>query len=290
MKSRTFDNLFASFLNISSSSGDSIDSSSEKCSSEISVSSLSTENLFDNENINPSKTNSQRKSSIAYDEEKETSNSDLEYEITSKYVKSILKNKEKKKFYEFKKYLSDTDVFSTFVQIFLHLIKNKEEIKNPYDYIINFFKLKNNDYDNEKKKVLIEENKFYKKENEELNNKINLLEVEIYDIQKKNCCNTIVKIFFKDDDEQFNASDIFNKIIKNNKKFKIEPSFIFTKDIFFLFLNFLNDATRTKLHDILIQKTCEQNHSFFYDKLLKKLMKFINYYLSFDKSSINEHL
>ncbi|CRH00930.1 conserved Plasmodium protein, unknown function [Plasmodium relictum] len=291
MNSKAYDDLFANFLNISSNGSGSIDSSSEECFSEISVSNVAAEYLFDNENMESGKRGDKRQYIREYDKEKEKyiSNSDVEYKITSKYVKSILKNKEKQKFYDFRKYLSDTDVFFTFVQIFLHLIKNKEKIENPYDYIINYFELKKEDYDNEKK-VLIKENKFYKKENEELNNKINLLEVEINDIRKKNCCSIITKFFFKDDDEQFNAFDIFNKIIKNNKKSKIETSFIFTKDIFFLFLNFLNDPTRTMLYDILMKKTSEENYSFFCDKLLKKLTKFINYYLSFDKFAMNEHL
>ncbi|KAI4837295.1 hypothetical protein MKS88_003765 [Plasmodium brasilianum] len=289
MSKAKIDDFFENFLNLPSTSN-STDNSDDTIGSDTSV--KTSHLLYDKDLESDEKENETHFSPERYDKEKgkEMSHSDIELGVRRKFLKSILKDKEKQNIYEFRKYLSESNVFFTFVHIFIELINNKEKIENPYEYIINYFQLNKSDNNDVNKKDLIKENLFYKKRNEELANKISEVHVEIMDVKKKYCCNDIANFFFKNEFEKFSACEIFSKIKKNDKNDENDEnantdisSFFFTKDTFCLFLNFLNHSTRTELHDLLMQKTSTQEYSLLWNKLLKGLEDFVKYYLSFDK-------
>lgn len=220
--------------------------------------------------------------------EKSSSNIDLEYDTMKKYIKCIIHNKEKEEFYSFMKYICDSDLFLTFVQLFLDLIKNKDSNLNPHDYLINFFQInieEENNTNSIKRKNLIKENNFYKKQNEELKKQINIIQVEIMDMKKKNMCNYITNFFFKDNKQEYDASKIFQKVNLYYENIRIEPPFYFTKDTFNLFINYLSDNKRNYIYNIIrdMYNIYETNHTLFITKFYKKLTNFIEFYRSFDK-------
>ncbi|SOV12363.1 conserved Plasmodium protein, unknown function [Plasmodium gaboni] len=221
--------------------------------------------------------------------EKSSSNIDLEYDTMKKYIKCIIHNKEKEEFYEFMKYLCDSDLFLSFVQFFLYVIKNKDSSLNPHDYLINFFQINMDEENNTnsiKKKKLIKENNFYKKQNEELKKQINIIQVEIMDLKKKNMCNLITNFFFKNNKQEYDATKIFKKVNLIYENITIEPPFHFTKDTFNLFLNYLSDKKRNYIYNIItdMDSMNKTNHNLFIKKkkLYNKLIKFIEFYRSFD--------
>ncbi|KYO01900.1 hypothetical protein PGSY75_0620600 [Plasmodium gaboni] len=221
--------------------------------------------------------------------EKSSSNIDLEYDTMKKYIKCIIHNKEKEEFYEFMKYLCDSDLFLSFVQFFLYVIKNKDSSLNPHDYLINFFQINMDEENNTnsiKKKKLIKENNIYKKQNEELKKQINIIQVEIMDLKKKNMCNLITNFFFKNNKKEYDATKIFKKVNLIYENITIEPPFHFTKDTFNLFLNYLSDKKRNYIYNIItdMDSMNETNHNLFIKKkkLYNKLIKFIEFYRSFD--------
>lgn len=214
-----------------------------------------------------------------------------EYEIINKYVHTVLKNKEKQELYEFKKYFVDKNLFRVFVQLFLHLIKNKEDIKNPCKYISDYFKEDPNKKEDAEKKKLIEENEYYKKKNQELHKEIDLLELQIRSYSIKRNCNYITKIIFNQN-EPMNAVQMFQVITNNNSSIKesVEKKikhFMFTKDTCMLFLEYLDDSKRNKLYSIFWNRTDTSNFpeedESFYQDLLKKIYSFIKFYSSFEK-------
>ncbi|SOV74746.1 conserved Plasmodium protein, unknown function [Plasmodium sp. gorilla clade G3] len=220
--------------------------------------------------------------------EKSSSNIDLEYNTMTKYIKCIINNKEKEEFFAFLKYLCDSDLFLTFVQLFLDLIKNKDSSLNPHDYLIKFFQInieEENNTNSIKKRNLIKENNFYKKQNEELKKQINIIQVEIMDMKKKNTCNFITNFFFKNNKQEYDASNIFQKVNLTYENIRIEPPFYFTKDTFNLFINYLSDNKRNYIYNIIkdMYSMYETNHNLFIKKLYKKVIKFIEFYRSFDK-------
>ncbi|SOV77547.1 conserved Plasmodium protein, unknown function [Plasmodium reichenowi] len=219
--------------------------------------------------------------------EKSLSNIDLEYDTMKKYIKCIIDNKEKEEFYSFMKYICDSDLFFTFVQLFLDLIKNKDSNLNPHDYLIKFFQInieEENNTNSIKRKNLIKENNFYKKQNEELKKQINIIQVEIMDMKKKNTCNFITNFFFKNNKQEYDASKIFQKVNLNYENIRIEPPFYFTKDTFNLFINYLSDNKRNYIYNIITNKYSiyETNHTLFITKFYNKLINFIEFYRSFD--------
>ncbi|CAC9696283.1 conserved Plasmodium protein, unknown function [Plasmodium sp. DRC-Itaito] len=223
--------------------------------------------------------------------EKSSSNVDLEYDTMKKYIKCIIHNKEKEEFYAFMKYLCDSDLFLTFVQLFLDLIKNKDSSLNPHDYLIKFFQInieEENNTNSMKKKNLIKENNFYKKQNEELKKQINIIQVEIMDMKKKNMCNFITNFFFKNNKQEYDASNIFQKVNLTYENIRIEPPFYFTKDTFNLFINYLSDNKRNYIYNIIthMYSMYETNHTLFIKKIYKKLIKFIEFYRSFDNLTV----
>ncbi|SCM23680.1 conserved Plasmodium protein, unknown function [Plasmodium chabaudi chabaudi] len=198
MESMELEHVWENIIKIATPSTTSLDSSDEDDISYVSNSVIEKDNLFDNINyeldnkINDNNNNIKKKSIVCNDDNigmsEDQTLSDIEQEDIIKLIKRGMKNKNKKKDYEFRKYISESKLFFIFVHIFLHLLKNKDKIENPYEYIINCFKINSNETsscDEDEKKKFINENKFYKKKNEELINKINNIQLKIGDIQKK---------------------------------------------------------------------------------------------------------
>ncbi|SCM22422.1 conserved Plasmodium protein, unknown function [Plasmodium chabaudi adami] len=198
MESMELEHVWENIIKIATPSTTSLDSSDEDNISYVSNSIIEKENLFDNINyeldskINDSDNNIKKKCIVCNDDNigmsEDQTLSDIEQEDIIKLIKRGMKNKNKKKDYEFRKYISESKLFFIFVHIFLHLLKNKDKIENPYEYIINCFKINSNETsscDEDEKKKFINENKFYKKKNEELINKINNIQLKIGDIQKR---------------------------------------------------------------------------------------------------------
>ncbi|CXI63687.1 conserved Plasmodium protein, unknown function [Plasmodium berghei] len=210
MESMELEHVWEKIVKIISPSITSLDTSDESNTSYINNRVIEKINLFDNINYeldrkindddnsnkldnNINKKEYNKKNSIIYNDDnievsEDKTLSDIEHESIIKLIKTAMKNKNKKKDYEFRKYMSESKLFFIFVHIFLHLLKNKDKIENPYEYIINCFKINSNEIsscDEDEKKKITNENNFYKKENEELINKINNIQLDIIDIQKK---------------------------------------------------------------------------------------------------------
>ncbi|KEG02679.1 conserved Plasmodium protein, unknown function [Plasmodium vinckei vinckei] len=205
MESMELEHVWGNIVKIATPSTTSLDSSDEDNISYVSNSIIEKNKLFDNINYGlDSKINDDddsnkvdndiKKKCIGCNDDnigisEDQTLSDIEHEDIIKLIKRAMKNKNKKKDYEFRKYISESKLFFIFVHIFLDLLKNKDKIENPYEYIINCFKINSNEtssFDEDEKKKFINENKFYKKENEELINKINNIQLKIVDVQK-NC-------------------------------------------------------------------------------------------------------
>ncbi|VTZ69188.1 conserved Plasmodium protein, unknown function [Plasmodium chabaudi chabaudi] len=206
MESMELEHVWENIIKIATPSTTSLDSSDEDNISYVSNSAIEKDNLFDNINyeldnkINDNNNNIKKKCIVCNDDNigmsEDQTLSDIEQEDIIKLIKRGMKNKNKKKDYEFRKYISESKLFFIFVHIFLHLLKNKDKIENPYEYIINCFKINSNETsscDEDEKKKFINENKFYKKKNEELINKINNIQLKIGDIQKKCTCSNNVE-------------------------------------------------------------------------------------------------
>ncbi|CDU18900.1 conserved Plasmodium protein, unknown function [Plasmodium yoelii] len=206
MESIELEDIWENVIKITSPSITSLDSSNESNISYVNKRVIENNNLLvninyeldrkinDNDNSNKLDNDvNNKKNSIIYNGDnievsEDKSLSDIENESIIKLIKTAMKNKKNKKDYEFRKYISESKLFFIFVHIFLHLLKNKNKIENPYEYIINCFKINSNETgscDEDERKKIINENNFYKKTNKELINKINNIQLEIIDIQKK---------------------------------------------------------------------------------------------------------
>ncbi|ETB56742.1 hypothetical protein YYC_05129, partial [Plasmodium yoelii 17X] len=205
MESMELEDIWENVIKITSPSITSLDSSNESNISYVNKRVIENNLLVNinyeldrkiNDNDNSNKLDNdvnKKKNSIIYNDDnievsEDKSLSDIENESIIKLIKTAMKNKKNKKDYEFRKYISESKLFFIFVHIFLHLLKNKNKIENPYEYIINCFKINSNETgscDEDEKKKIINENNFYKKTNKELINKINNIQLEIIDIQKK---------------------------------------------------------------------------------------------------------
>ncbi|CAD2095147.1 conserved Plasmodium protein, unknown function [Plasmodium vinckei brucechwatti] len=212
MESVELEHAWENIIKIATPSTTSLDSSDEDNISYVSNSVIEKNNLFDNinygldskinddNNLNELDNDIKKKCTVFNDGNigisEDQTLSDIEHEDIIKLIKRAMKNKNKKKDYELRKYISESKLFFIFVHIFLHLLKNKDKIENPYEYIINCFKINSNETsscDEDEKKKFINENKFYKKKNEELINKINNIQLKIVDIQKKCACSNNVE-------------------------------------------------------------------------------------------------
>ncbi|GAW81821.1 hypothetical protein, conserved [Plasmodium gonderi] len=254
-------------------------------------------------------------------EQREFSYSDAEYTIVRKYLKGVLKNKERNKLYEFRKYLVEHNVFYMFVYLFVNLIRNKNNIRNPYNYVMNYFGRRDyNSDDNACMQDLIRENKMYRMKNQRLTNKINMLLVQIEDMQKRDSCDFIANFFFKNDKESDEPLKSLNPVkrretysslesyslcyiiksvicgdpsvytIQNYPKMSHDhcdnmeiPYFLFTRETFFLFLSSLSHSVRTEFRKVLEGKKIHLEKSELFNILLKELSLFLNNYLSFDQ-------
>ncbi|CAD2108558.1 conserved Plasmodium protein, unknown function [Plasmodium vinckei] len=213
MESMELEHVLESIVKIATPSTTSLDSSDEDNISDVSNSIIEKNNLFDNinygldskindgNNLNKLDNDIKKKYIVCNDDNigisEDQTLSDIEHEDIIKLIKRAMKNKNKKKDYELRKYISESKLFFIFVHIFLDLLKNKDKIENPYEYILNCFKINSNETsscDEDEKKKFINENKFYKKKNEELINKINNIQLKIVDIQKKCTCHNNVEI------------------------------------------------------------------------------------------------
>ncbi|CAD2095186.1 conserved Plasmodium protein, unknown function [Plasmodium vinckei lentum] len=213
MESMELEHVLENIVKIATPSTTSLDSSDEDNISYVSNSIIEKNNLFDNinygldikinddNNLNKLDSDIKKKCIVCNDGNigisEDQTLSDIEHEDIIKLIKRAMKNKNKKKDYELRKYISESKLFFIFVHIFLDLLKNKDKIENPYEYIINCFKINSNETsscDEDEKKKFISENEFYKKKNEELINKINNIQLKIVDIQKKCTCRNNVEI------------------------------------------------------------------------------------------------
>ncbi|GAB67349.1 hypothetical protein PCYB_113690, partial [Plasmodium cynomolgi strain B] len=217
------------------------------------------------------------------------------------------KNKEKNQLYHFKKYLAESNVFFVFVHLFVKLIRNRDKVENPYDYVMKYFgRRRHISEDDAPRRNLIKENKKYRTENEQLVGKINELLVQLEDLRKRDSCDFIANWFFKNGDEQRGSSDLFGKEFmesdnngendpsanntRNNPNglhahgdYSEPPHFVFTRDTFYLFLTFLDDSTRTQLREALTGGPTHAGRSALCEGLHKGLSLFVNEYLSLEQ-------
>ncbi|EUD68521.1 hypothetical protein C922_00917 [Plasmodium inui San Antonio 1] len=232
---------------------------------------------------------------------------EAERTLVRNYLQGVKKNKEKNQLYHFKKYLAESNVFFLFVHLFVKLIRNRDTVENPYDYVKKFFgKRRHTSADDAPRRNLIKENKKYRAENEKLVGKINELLVQVEHLRKRDNCNFIANWFFKKGDERRGSSDLFGKefigsphngendpsvqIIRNNPnglhshgEYMEPPHFVFTRDTFYLFLTFLDDSTRTQLREVLTGGPTHAGRSALCEGLHKGLSLFVNNYLSLER-------
>ncbi|KJP88115.1 hypothetical protein AK88_02229 [Plasmodium fragile] len=232
---------------------------------------------------------------------------EVERTMVRKYIKGMKKYKEKNEFYHFKKYLAESNVFFVFVDLFVKLIRNRERVENPYDYVMKYFgQRRHTSEDDAPRRHLINENKKYRIENEQLVGKINELLVQLEDLRKRDTCDFIANWFFKNGDEQRGSSDLFGKEFmgmghngendpsghstRNNPNglhghgdYSEPPHFVFTRDTFYLFLSFLDDSTRTQLREVLTGGSTHAGRSTLWGEIHKGLCVFVNDYLSLEK-------
>ncbi|ANQ08858.1 Uncharacterized protein PCOAH_00034750 [Plasmodium coatneyi] len=232
---------------------------------------------------------------------------EAEHTMVRKYLKGMKKNKEKNQFYHFKKYLAESNVFFVFVHLFVKLIRNRDTVENPYDYVMKYFgQRRHPSVDDALRRNLIKENKKYKTENEQLVGKINELLVQVEDLRKRDTCNFIANWFFKKGDERCSSSDLFGKdfigsyhngeddpsgyTTRNNpngmhaeQDYREPPHFVFTRDTFYLFLSFLDDSTRMQLREVLTGGPTHEGRSALCEGIHKGLSVFVNNYLSLEK-------
>ncbi|CAA9989121.1 conserved Plasmodium protein, unknown function [Plasmodium knowlesi strain H] len=231
--------------------------------------------------------------------------------MVSKYLKGMKKNKEKNQFYHFKKYLAENNVFFVFVHLFVKLIRNRDTVENPYDYVMKYYGQRGHtSVDDALRRNLIKENKKYRTENEQLVGKINELLVQVEDLRKKDTCNFIANWFFKNGDEQLDWTDLFGKefmgsghnvedtpsnyTTQNNqngpfpdKDYREPTHFVFSRDTFYLFLSFLDDPTRMQLREVLTGGLNHEGKSVLCEGIHKGLSVFVNQYVSLEKLGEN---